>query len=203
MEEDEMYPISVTYTPGSGYTGTIPNCSAKIRWGKEFWEEMSAKVKQPSAGDTANTAPASRKELSNDEIAALAGKYNPGKMSQKEFDAFLDELVERGYLTKDETGWLGYGGAVTIPIVDGNISNGCFGGYVTMTDMSKLPGVSPAALPNSLADANGDVLFWAKVRALMEPQSATSEAYFSFAKGTGEAFKALAAVLEAMQAQRK
>lgn len=195
-----MYPISVSYTPGSGYTGTIPNCSAKIRWGKEFLEEMSAKVKQPSAGDAANTAPASRKELSDDEIADLADKYNAGYMSQEEFDAFLDELVERGYLTKNEIGGLGYGGAVTRPIVGGNI----FGdGSLLITDMSKLPGGNPASLSYSLSDANGDILSWVRVRAIMEPISADTEALLQYEKETNDAFKALVALLDAMQAQRK
>lgn len=53
---------------------------------------------------------APRKALTKDDIAALAAQYNPGKMSQEEYDAFLEDLVERGVLSKQELVRLGYKG---------------------------------------------------------------------------------------------
>lgn len=54
----------------------------------------------------------SRPRLSDDEIGQLANKYDFRHMDQQSYDAFLDEMVEKGVLTRDETKWFGYGGTV-------------------------------------------------------------------------------------------
>ena len=51
-----------------------------------------------------------RTELSDQEIAELASKYDIHNMTQDQYNAFLDELVEKGTLTKADTMWLGRSG---------------------------------------------------------------------------------------------
>ena len=55
-----------------------------------------------------------RKTLTKEEIAALAAQYNPGKMTQAEYDAFLEDLVAQGVLSKEELGRLGYQGYAVV-----------------------------------------------------------------------------------------
>lgn len=57
--------------------------------------------------DTYEPEPANRKKLTDQEIAELADKYDPHNMTQEQYDAFLDELVEKGALTRSDTSWLG------------------------------------------------------------------------------------------------
>lgn len=200
-----MNPISnaiVTYTPGSGYTATIPGYSNQIRWGEEFLAEARAKA-AANAEKVQGTVSAPRKELTKADIAELASKYDPKNMSQEEYDAFLEDMVEREFLSRDEIGRLGYEGAIVCGTIDPN-ETGDFlgGGIVYRADINKLPGRNPLALSYSLSDANGDILNWVMVQSIMEPFSAASEAQLNFAKGTSDAYKALYNVLEAIQAKR-
>ena len=54
-----------------------------------------------AAQDRVDIRPAAER-LSADELAGLASKYQPGHMTQEEYDAFLDELEEKGVLSKDD-----------------------------------------------------------------------------------------------------
>ena len=60
----------------------------------------------------------SRRELTGEELGELAGKYDPGNMIQEEYDALLEELVERGVLKKSELTSLGYRGMVVFGQVE-------------------------------------------------------------------------------------
>ncbi len=200
-----MYSISnavVSYTPGSGYTAAIPGCSVKIRWGEEFLAEMKAKRQSASsAGNAEKTETAPRKELSKADIAELAAKYNPNKMSQEEFDAFLEDLEKRGALSRDDMGRLGYQGAVVSQVCgDGSLflSSGSF----SIIDRKDLPGHNPFNLYHSLADAGGDVLAWAKIQEILEHQTVTYTEQSGAVKSTGSTFSALLDALEAIQSQR-
>lgn len=172
-----------------------------IRWGQEFWEQLRA-AQQTLAADKkeepAETPP--RKTLTKDDAAALAAQYNPGKMSQEEYGAFLGDLVERGILSKQELGRLGYKGyAVVGPAVfDGK---GFGAGSVSCVAVQNLPGQNPFNLYHSLLDAGGDVLAWAKVQAILN-HSSNPQTQLDFRKGTQNAFQAMLEVLEAMQSQR-
>ena len=46
--------------------------------------------------------------LSKEDIKALAEKYNVSDMTQEEYDAFLDDLYERGLLTEEDLTALGH-----------------------------------------------------------------------------------------------
>lgn len=199
-----MYSIAdavTTYKPGEGYTATIPGCPITIRWGEEFWAQVRAKQQALAAArkeEPAETPP--RKTLTRDEIAALAAQYNPGKMSQEEYDAFLEDLVERGVLSKQELTRLGYKGYTVVGSAAFD-SMGFGAGSMSYVSTQYLPGQNPFNLYHSLLDAGGDVLAWAKVQAILNHCS-DSPAQLDFLKGTQDAFQAMLEVLEAMQSER-
>ena len=60
----------------------------------------------------------SRRELTGEELGELAEKYDPNSMTQEEYDALLEELVERGVLKKSELDSLGYRGMVVLGQLD-------------------------------------------------------------------------------------
>ncbi len=191
-----MNPISdsiTTYTPRSGHTATVPGCFTKTWYGEEFLAEMRAKAAVEATAKAANTVPAPRKELTTDDIAELASKYDPKHMSQEEYDAFLEDMVERGVLREDEIRRLGYNGT----IVSSGVTLYC-------TDFSKLPGWDPRMrlLSYSIDDANGDMLDWMLIRSIMEPVNATTEAGLDTVKETNDAHKTLYSVLDAIQIER-
>lgn len=131
---------------------------------------------------------------------ALAAQYNPGKMSQEEYNAFLGDLVERGILSKQELGRLGYKGYTVVgPAVFDSVGFGA--GSVSCVAVQNLPGQNPFNLYHSLLDAGGDVLAWAKVQAILN-HSSDSPTQLDFLKGTQNAFQAMLEVLEAMRSQR-
>ena len=45
---------------------------------------------------------AGTKKLSAQEIAELAGKYGPHHMTQNQYDSFLDELEQKGVLSRND-----------------------------------------------------------------------------------------------------
>lgn len=199
--EDFRRKLVTTYKPGEGYTASIPGCPVTIRWGEEFWQQVRAKQQiriTDQQAQPAETPP--RKALTKDDIAALAAQYNPGKMSQEEYDAFLEDLVERGVLSRQELGRLGYKGYTVVGSAAFD-SMGFGAGSVSWAAVQDLPGQNPFNLYHSLLDAGGDVLAWAKVQAILN-HSSDSPAQLDFLKGTQDAFQALLVVLEAMQSQR-
>lgn len=138
--------------------------------------------------------------LSIDRDAALAAQYNPGKMTQEEYDAFLEDLVERGVLSEQGLGRLGYKGYTVVG--SGVFDSMGFGnGSVTRIGNQYLPRQNPFNLYHSLQDAGGDLLAWARVEAILNHSSDSPE-HLDFLKGTQDAFQALLEVLEAMQIER-
>ncbi|MDE6955533.1 MAG: hypothetical protein K2P18_07190 [Oscillospiraceae bacterium] len=200
-----MYSISdavTTYKPGEGYTATIPGCPVTIRWGEEFLAQLRTAQQTSTNGEKNEARPEAppRKTLTKEEIAALAAQYNPGKMTQAEYDAFLEDLVAQGVLSKEELGRLGYQGYAVVgsAVFD---SNGFGSGSVSYAPDKNLPGQNPFNLYHSLLDANGDVLAWARVQSILN-HSSSSPAHLGFLKGTQDAFQVMLEVLEAMQIQR-
>ena len=113
------------------------------------------------AQDTYAASPAARTKLSGPDLAGLSGRYDPHDMTQEQYDAFLDELVEKGALTREDVSWLGYHGIIRLPIdVDPETGKptGGFNGwaYVTSLDGSG----SPIRPIQSLTDADGDLFRW-------------------------------------------
>lgn len=66
-------------------------------------------------------AKSSRPKLTDQEIDAIAGEYDFQHMTQDDYDAFLDDLVGKGVLTRAETGYFGYGGMVRLDGVDSKV----------------------------------------------------------------------------------
>ena len=116
---------NVTYTEWGRCAKPKDNPDSKvgIYWGKEFEEKLRSTIAQTAAEQTeaAKNAPP-RAKLSDEDIKALADKYNPGSMSRDEYDSFLEELVDKGVLTYQEIQYMGYKGMVYLDLSDhGNL----------------------------------------------------------------------------------
>ena len=66
-------------------------------------------------------ASSGRPRLTDAEIDELAVKYDFQNMTREDYDGFLDDLVEKGVLTKAETAYFGYGGTVRLDAMDSKI----------------------------------------------------------------------------------
>lgn len=69
-------------------------------------------------------AKSGRPKLTDGEIRDLSRKYDFRNMTQESYNSFLDDLVQKGVLTKAETGYFGYGGEVRLETVDSRIPVG-------------------------------------------------------------------------------
>ena len=67
-----------------------------------FWSALSAANAEKSGNMLFRDERKARARLSDDEIAALAQKYNPSDMSREEYQAFLDDLESKGAITAAE-----------------------------------------------------------------------------------------------------
>ena len=99
----------------------------------------------------AGTAP--RTGLSDQELAALAGKYDPRSMTQGQYDAFLDDLIEAGALSRFDAMKLGHHGWRILNTDPGTSAGGmgCGSAYVIGGENQPL---------QSLEDADGDLVRW-------------------------------------------
>ena len=70
---------------------------------------------------TSAYASSGRPRLTDAEIDELAVKYDFQNMTREDYDGFLDDLVEKGVLTKAETAYFGYGGTVRLDAMDSKI----------------------------------------------------------------------------------
>ena len=123
--------------------------------------------------------------LTGKDISDLASKYGKN-MSSQEYDAFLEELVDRGVLTNHDILYLGYKGCIMSPIVEGVVCYRCdeFG--------------------NPLEDAYSNSLDWTKTMSQYIPKSLQNAGLFIHAKNFHhEAFATLADVLGRMDAQNR
>ena len=66
-------------------------------------------------------ASSGRPRLTDAEVNELAVKYDFRNMTREDYDGFLDDLVEKGVLTKAETAYFGYGGTVRLDAMDSKI----------------------------------------------------------------------------------
>lgn len=98
-----------------------------------------------------------RTELSAQEIAELASKYDVRNMTQDQYNAFLDELVERGALTKADTTWLGRSGLQRVDVdLDVLFTKGMAPGPIIISSAEDFND----KIKDSLEDADGDLLCW-------------------------------------------
>ena len=123
--------------------------------------------------------------LTSGDISDLAAKYGKN-MSCEEYDAFLEELVDRGVLTNDEIWYLGYKGCIIIPA---GMTSACY---------------RSDEYGNPLEDAYGNSLEWTKTMSQYVPKSLQNAGLFLYAKNFHhESFVTLADVLGRMDAQNR
>lgn len=126
-----------------------------------------------------------RAALTGEYISDLAAKYGKN-MSDQKYDAFLEELVDRGVLTEDEIWYLGYKGCIIYPA--GNLC----------------PCYRCDEYGNPLEDAYGNSLEWTKTMSQYVPKSLQRAGLFLYAQNFHhESFAALADVLGRMDAKNR
>ena len=178
----------VTQRSGSGYErvfagGKIPNGSSS-----SFQEALLAqtdKCEIKCADKNTASEYFQRATLTSGDISDLAAKYGKN-MSDEKYDAFLEELVDRGVLTDDEIWYLGYRGCIISPKVEGVVCYRC------------------DEYGNPLEDAYGNSLEWTKTMSQYVPKSLQRAGLFLHAQNFHhESFAALADVLGRMDAQNR
>lgn len=107
--------------------------------------------------DTYEAEIATRTKLSDQEIAELDDKYNLRNMSQNQYDVFLDDLIEKGALSRFDAMQLGHHGWRILDINPGAFASGNIGcGTAYATSAADGDG-GPM---QSLEDADGDLIRW-------------------------------------------
>lgn len=155
-----------------------------------------------------------RAELTEADIKELAADYDPTNMTQEEYDAFLDGLIEKGVLEKEDLKYIDYRGNAT-PLgelvcvgrwdflADGPMTNAGIshwnGNSFTWTGASGLRPNFPFASAYRPTDA--DVLAWAKELSLWKPVGNPNPALDANNRRY-DIFNVLADALDAMQRQR-
>ncbi len=94
-----------------------------------------------------------RPKLTDSEINELARKYDLRNMTQETYDAFLDDLVDKGVLTRAETGYFGYGGVVRPDPMDNKLMT------VSVAGQESRYSQNTPFLPYG-ASGNGDMAAW-------------------------------------------
>lgn len=141
--------------------------------------------------DTYESETPVRTKLSDQEIAELAGKYDPRNMTQEQYDTFLDDLIDKGALSRFDAMRLGHHGWRILDINPGAFASGgigCGTAYATSTDNS-------AGGPRqSLEDADGDLMRWIENMLSWQDQDKAGSHQKT------EALKALHDIVKQMQA---
>ena len=147
----------------------------------------AGKGTQARSRDTYEAEEAVRAGLSDEELAELAGKYDPSSMTQGQYDAFLDELVGKGALSRFDAMRLGYRGCRILDIDLGAFAAG--GGGVGTAY------VHDDRLKRTLEEAEGDLLSWLESM-LSAPDQGTGEE----GRRKQEAVNALSDIVRRMRA---
>lgn len=159
----------VSYTPGIGYSAKLKNGEADnvtINWGKEFQTQLKDHFDEMEAAKKA--APKiERAELTDEEMAELAEKFNPHDMTQEEYDKFLEALVDKKVLTQQESRRAGYNGLV----VGQALSDLCWDQLTDCTGMSIAQIFSMKSNINlfGVGGMDGDALSWTHIMDLRFP----------------------------------
>ena len=112
---------------------------------------------QSRSRGTYEAEPVDRAKLSDRKLAELASKYDPRNMTQGQYDAFLDELVEKGALSRFDAMRLGYHGWRVLDIdLDTFAAGGMAGGTAYVTSLDD----NDDKLIHSVEEANGDLIRW-------------------------------------------
>lgn len=149
----------------------------------EDWLEEMAPVFEAQRAERLASLPTVHPELDDAQVKELAEKYGGGRMSQEQYDDFLDELVNRGVLTRDEIKYMGYEGWIICSADDGVT---CY-----ESDQYGAP----------LKDANGNSLDWAKKLTEYLSKDLLNAGLFLYVEENGvrPAFEAVRDLLERME----
>ena len=90
-------------------------------------------------------------------------------MTQDQYNAFLDELVEKGTLTKADTMWLGRSGLQRVDVnLDVLFTKGMAPGPITISSTEDFNNI----MKESLEDADGDLIVWLESMLARQKQGA-------------------------------
>lgn len=150
--------FQVTYTPGQGYSAKLKNGEApnvSILWG----EEVRGMLETAYAGQQAaiqNTAAVDRAQLTDEDLADLSERFDPHNMTQDQYDEFLETLVDKKVLTRQEMQYAGYKGMV--PALSFDRLTDCTG-----MSMEQIRGMKSGLSLFGIGGMDGDVLSWVNV----------------------------------------
>lgn len=133
---------------------------------KRTHDADKAGASQSHSCDTCGEQPAAQTRLSDQEIVRLAKRYNPRSMTQEQYDAFLDDLIETGALSRFDAMRLGHHGWRILDIDLGAFASG--GGGIGSAYASG----SADERIQSLEDADGDLIRWLEVMLAWPEQGA-------------------------------
>lgn len=162
-----------------------------------FAAELERTV-QTAGTETAPEPGTALKKASEQDVAELAAAFDPLHMTQEEYDAFLEELAERGILSEDDLGQLGYHGMYVVGTLDLVGSGGIVASILASNSSDP---IGWCAQPG-LTQTNGNALAMARIMASWEPVSAGSEELLAFARRGFAACTVMAEVLTRMDAKR-
>lgn len=197
------------YIPGVGFSTTKTKDQSLGCAEADFaalMEEVQAAREKRKAEEQAN-GPFTRAELTQEDVKELAAHYDPDNMTQEEYDSFLDDLIEKGVLEKDDLKYIDYrGDAVPFgalvcvsnwdwDLLENGPMKGGMGGTFSWT------GASGSAPTVSYRPSDGNALVWAKRMSLWKPSSGTA-GWLEVENRRNDIFTVLADALDAMQRQR-
>lgn len=134
-----------------------------------------------------------RAKLTETEITALANKYDPRHMSDREYDAFLDDLESMGAISRWEKGLLGYNNMVVVAYPDEN-------GEAVSRELEIVEAWSYSSAPPPIfkrEDADGNILRWVSDRLRWSPEGKTP-AQKEHQAAEVDLFRSLSAILSRM-----
>lgn len=175
---DAVYDQITIFTPEGRYTYSVPSGKTSIEIENRYLrdedlqkieEQIAAEQEEVKKNKEAKKNALPRAKLSDENILELAEHYDANAMTQEQYDAFLEVLVNKDVLTREEIGYMGYKGitvvdparlneAVVVPMddpTDQASRNLLWGDYSTGSPIS---GFLFRNLDNSF-----DVLAWANM----------------------------------------
>lgn len=158
--------------------------TGKVIPGKFNYSEFRALLAKRAAAANSSAIKTGHATLTPEDISYLAHHYNPTHMSQTEYTSFIDYLVKKEVLGEDEIYDIGLDRMIIRP---GAYSTGCIAPNLSQRDLSL----------RTLADADGNALYWTKIMAQWRDGSSR------WVNVKADAFQKVADILDKMQAQRR
>lgn len=196
------------YVPGFGFilnkTKDQSLGSPEADFAALMEQARAAQVKREA--EEAAKEPFIRAKLTKEDIKELATSYDPKNMTQREYDSFLDELIEKGVMEREDLSYIDYRGAL--------IRNGesvCVGHLDFFADnpfdlngavtFLRWTGEQGGATHISYRPTDTNVLAWAKEMSLWKPGGAPNS-LLDANNRRSDIFAALTDTLGAMERQR-